>query len=134
MKTAIEKLVWLRSMDAHLLDLSVLPNERRRFLAKVAPPFHRCRGWSGVRSAGTRSCWRSWRSRRWTSSTRWSRCSTRPCRRGRSRAKSKTDEALVERAKKGEDRQLLVDVILPVLADPSVPDEQVGGRLRGRSG
>ena len=34
-KTSIEKLVWLRNMDAHLLDLSVLPNERRRFLATV---------------------------------------------------------------------------------------------------
>ncbi len=51
-----------------------------------------------------------------------------------SRARSKTDEALVERAKKGEDRQLLVDVVLPVLADPSVPDEQVGGILRGKIG
>jgi Domain of unknown function (DUF4158) len=34
-KTSIEKLVWLRNMDAHRLDLSVLPNERRRFLAMV---------------------------------------------------------------------------------------------------
>src|SRR5260370_37624798 len=34
-KTSIEKLAWLRSMDAPLLDLSVLPNERRRFLATV---------------------------------------------------------------------------------------------------
>jgi TnpA family transposase len=49
-----------------------------------------------------------------------------------SRAKAKTDEALVERAKKGEERQLLVDVILPVLADPGIPDEQVGGILRGK--
>ncbi len=49
-------------------------------------------------------------------------------------AKTKTDEALAERAKKGEDRQLLVDVILPVLADPSIPDEQVGGLLRGKIG
>ena len=48
--------------------------------------------------------------------------------------RSKTDEALVERAKKGEDRQLLVDVILPVLADPSVLDQQVGGILRGKIG
>ena len=31
----IEKLMWLRSMGAHLLDLSMLPNERRRFLATV---------------------------------------------------------------------------------------------------
>ena len=34
-KTSIEKLTWLRNMDAHLLDLSMLPNERRRFLTTV---------------------------------------------------------------------------------------------------
>jgi hypothetical protein len=32
------------------------------------------------------------------------------------------------------DHLLLVDVILPVLADPTVPDEQVGGLLRERIG
>ncbi len=62
------------------------------------------------------------------------RCRSSPVSARESRARSKTDEALVERAKKGEDRQLLVDVILPVLADPSVPDEQVGGILRGKIG
>ena len=51
-----------------------------------------------------------------------------------SRARTRTDEELAERAKKGESRQLLMDVILPVLADPSVPDEQVGGLLRDRIG
>ena len=30
--------------------------------------------------------------------------------------------------------QLLLEVILPVLADPSVPDEQVGGILRDKIG
>jgi len=34
-KTSIEKLVYLRGMDAHRLDLSMLPAERRRFLATV---------------------------------------------------------------------------------------------------
>jgi hypothetical protein len=51
-----------------------------------------------------------------------------------SRAKSKTDEALVERAKTGEVRQLLLQVILPTLADPAIPDEQVGGLLREQIG
>ena len=51
-----------------------------------------------------------------------------------SRARTRTDEELVERAKKGESRQLLMDVILPVLADSLVPDEQVGGLLRERIG
>ncbi|MGW9597162.1 hypothetical protein ACWHLZ_43640 [Streptomyces chartreusis] len=44
-----------------------------------------------------------------------------------SRAKAKTDEALAERAKKGEVRQLLMDVIFRVLADLSIPDEELGG-------
>ena len=51
-----------------------------------------------------------------------------------SRARTRTGEELAERAKKGESRQLLMDVILPVLGDPSVPDEQVGGLLRERIG
>ena len=34
--TSVGKLAFLRSMDAHTLDLSVLPAERRRFLATVA--------------------------------------------------------------------------------------------------
>ena len=52
-----------------------------------------------------------------------------------SRARTRTDEDLAERQpQKGESRQLLMDVILPVLADPSVPDEQVGGLLRERIG
>jgi hypothetical protein len=34
-KTAIEKLKFLRAMDAHVLDLSMLAAERRRFLATV---------------------------------------------------------------------------------------------------
>ena len=31
----MEKLAYLRRLDAHTLDLSVLPAERRRFLAGV---------------------------------------------------------------------------------------------------
>ncbi|MBB6347291.1 hypothetical protein ACWGH8_06560 [Nonomuraea muscovyensis] len=32
---SIEKLLYLRAVDAHHLDLSILPRERRRFLAMV---------------------------------------------------------------------------------------------------
>ncbi len=42
--------------------------------------------------------------------------------------------ALAERAKKGEARQLLMDVILQVPVDLGVADEQVGGLLRERIG
>jgi hypothetical protein len=39
---------------------------------------------------------------------------------------------LVERAKSGEDRQALLDAILAIVADPAIPDEEVGGLLRGK--
>ena len=35
-KTSIEKLAWFRGTDAPQMDLSALPNERRRFLAQGA--------------------------------------------------------------------------------------------------
>ncbi|MFI6910052.1 DUF4158 domain-containing protein [Nonomuraea sp. NPDC050394] len=77
-KSAIEKLVYLRSMDVHRLDLSMLPTERRRFLAGV----------------GRRS----------------------------------TNQAL-------ERRELERRYpILPVLADPSIQDEEVGSILRSSIG
>lgn len=132
-KTSIEKLAWLRNMDAHLLDLSVLPNERRRFLATVGRR-------STVQALERRE------ERRYPILLALVAQSAvdqldevvalfdQAVSARESRAKSKTDEALVERAKKGENRQLLVDVILPVLADPGIPDEQVGGILRERIG
>ena len=36
-KTEVAKLLFLRGLDAHTLDLPVLPAERRRFLAAVPP-------------------------------------------------------------------------------------------------
>ncbi len=38
---------------------------------------------------------------------------------------------LAERAKSGENRQELLDAILAIVADPTVPDEDVGGLIRG---
>jgi hypothetical protein len=51
-----------------------------------------------------------------------------------SRARHKLADQLAERAKRGEDKLALAEVILPVLADPAIPDEQVGGLLRERIG
>lgn len=129
-KTAISKLEYLRAMDADRLDLSMLPTERRRFLAGVG------------RRSTNQALQRRGDDRRYpilltlvaqsavdqldeVVSLFDQAVSARE-----SRARSKTDEALAERAKRGEARQLLMDVILPVLADPAVPDEQVGGLLR----
>ncbi|TDD02954.1 DUF4158 domain-containing protein [Nonomuraea deserti] len=132
-KTAIDKLTWLRAIDAHQMDVSVLPNERRRFLAQVA-------------RRSTNQGLERRKERKFPILLAFvaqaavdqldevvalldQAVSARE-----SRAKSKTDEALVERAKKGEARQLVMDVILPVLADPSIPDDEVGGMLRERIG
>nr|SBO98749.1 probable transposase [Nonomuraea gerenzanensis] len=132
-KTAIDKLTWLRAIDAHQMDVSVLPNERRRFLAQVA-------------RRSTNQGLERRKERKFPILLAFvaqaavdqldevvalfdQAVSARE-----SRAKSKTDEALVERAKKGEARQLVMELILPVLADPSIPDDEVGGMLRERIG
>jgi hypothetical protein len=40
-------------------------------------------------------------------------------------------DELAERGKTGEDRQALLDAVLAIVADPAVPDEEVGGLIRG---
>nr|WP_165977471.1 Tn3 family transposase [Nonomuraea diastatica] len=132
-KTAIDKLGWLRAIDSHQMDVSVLPNERRRFLAQVA-------------RRSTNQGLERRKERKFPILLAFvaqaavdqldevvalfdQAVSARE-----SRAKSKTDEALVERAKKGEARQLVMEMILPVLADPSIADDEVGGMLRERIG
>ncbi|MEU6740058.1 hypothetical protein [Streptosporangium sandarakinum] len=133
-KTAIEKLIYLRNMDVHTLDMSALAAERRRFPA------------SAGRRSINQALERREEQRRYpilpAVVTQFAidqvdevvmlfdqAVSARE-----SRAKSKTDEALIERAKAGEARRLLLDVILPVLADPAIPDEQIGGLLRNTIG
>lgn len=48
-----------------------------------------------------------------------------------SKAAHRMRDALAERAKSGEDRQALLNAILAVATDPAVPDEEVGGLIRG---
>lgn len=84
-KAEVAKLGFLRGMGAHTLDLSSLPAERRRFLATVG------------RRLTAQALQRREPQRRYPilltlvasrppgSSTRSSRCSTRPCRRARAR-------------------------------------------------
>ncbi|MEV7803162.1 Tn3 family transposase [Microbispora sp. NPDC088329] len=133
-KTAIDKLLYLRNMDAHTLDVSALAAERRRFLASVG------------RRSTNQALERREPQRRYPILLAVVTQSAvdqvdevvmlfdQAVSARESRAKSKTDEALVERAKAGEARQLLLDVILPVLADTSIPDEQIGGLLRNTIG
>jgi hypothetical protein len=132
-KTAIDKPAWFRGIDAPQMDVSGLPDERRRFPAQVA-------------RRSTNQGLERRKKRKYPILLAFvaqaavdqldevvalfdQAVSARE-----SRAKPRTEEALAERAKKGEARQLLMDVILPVLADPPVPDELVGGRLRDQIG
>lgn len=133
-KTALEKLRYLRGMDAHLLELSMVPTERRRFLATVG------------RRSTNQALERRERERRYPILLALVAQSAvdlldevvalfdQAVSARESRAKAKTDEALAERAKTGEARQALLQVILPVLADPSIPDERVGALLRNTIG
>ena len=133
-KGELEKLAYLRGLDADTLDLSVLPAERRRFLAGVGrrlTPQHLAR-----REAARRypilltliaqsavdvldeslllfdqalSGWES-------------------------AARARLTVALAERARGGENRQALLDDILKIVLDPEIGDDQVGARLRGDRG
>jgi len=56
-KTEVRKLLFLRGLDAHTLDLSTLPAERRRFPAAVAPLPRRYSQRRTAHSDGR--CWRA---------------------------------------------------------------------------
>ena len=133
-KAELEKLAYLRGMDADTLDLSVLPAGRRRFLAGVG--------------------------RRLTAQNLARRDDDRKypilltlvaqsavdvldevlllfdqALSGReTAARERLTEALAERARGGEDRQALLDDILKIVLDPGVSDDQIGARLRGDIG
>ena len=130
-KAEIAKLTFLRGMDAHTLDLPVLPAERRRFLTTVG------------RRLTAQALQRREPERRYPilltlvaqSATEVldevvqlfdQALSSRE-----SKAAHRMRDVLAERAKSGEDRQALLDAILAIVADPAVLDEEVGGLIRG---
>ena len=133
-KAELEKLAFLRGLDAHTLDLSMLPAERRRFLAGVG------------RRLTAQSLARREAARRYPILLTviaqsavdvldevlllFDQALT-----GReSAARERLTQALAERARRGEDRQALLDDILRILLDPGIGDDQVGARLRGDIG
>ncbi|WP_319018839.1 tyrosine-type recombinase/integrase [Microbispora sitophila] len=130
-KAEIAKLEFLRGMGAHVLDLSVLPAERRRFLATVG------------RRLTAQALQRREPERRYpillTPVTQSAtevldevvQLFDQAVSARESKAAHRMREALAERAKSRKDRQTLLDAILAVVADPAVPDEEVGGLLRG---
>ena len=133
-KTEVHKLKFLRALDAHMLDLSTLPAERRRFLAAV-----------GRRSSVAKLTRRDPHRRYPIVLTLVAQSAVDvldeviqlfdQALSGReSRARHKLADQLAERAKRSEDKLALAEEILPMLADPAVPDEEVGGLLRNRIG
>lgn len=134
MKAELEKLAYLRRIDAHTLDLSVLPAERRRFLAQV-----------GRRSTAQALARRDADRRYPILLTLVAQSAVdvldetlllfdQAVSGRESAAKSKLTEALAERARGGEDRQALLDEKLTIVLDPDVGDEQIGVLLRERVG
>lgn len=130
-KAEIAKLEFLRSLGADTLDLSALPAERRRFLATM-----------GRRLTAQALTRREPQRRYPILLTLVAQSATevldeviqlfdQAISARESKAGHKMREALAERAKSGEDRQSLLDAILAIVADPAVPDEQVGALIRG---
>ncbi|WP_349877130.1 Tn3 family transposase [Micromonospora sp. HUAS YX12] len=133
-KAELEKLAYLRRLDAHTLDLSMLPAERRRFLAGV-----------GRRLTGQALQRREPERRYPILLTLLAQSAVdvldetlllfdQAVSGRESAARQKVVEALAERAKGGENRQALLDEILTIVLDLGVGDEQIGGLLRGRIG
>jgi TnpA family transposase len=133
-KAELAKLTYLRRLAAHTLELSMLPAERRRFLAGVG------------RRLTAQALQRREPERRYPilltllaqsavdvldeTLLLFDQAVT-----GReTAARAKVAEALAERAKGGEDRQALLDEILTIALDPAVGDEQLGGLLRSQIG
>jgi TnpA family transposase len=129
-KTELEKLSYLRRLDAHTHDLSALPAERRRFLASVG------------RRLSAQALSRREPQRRYPILLTWVAQSAvdvldeslllfDQVLSGReAAAKAKVTQALADRGQNGENRQALLDEILTIVLDPDVEDPVVGSLLR----
>jgi hypothetical protein len=133
-KAELAKLAYLRGLDADTLDLSVLPAQRRRFLAGLG---HRLTAQALARREPER---------------RYPILLTLLAESvvdvldevvllfdqalsGReSAARTRLTEELAERARGGEDRQALLDEILAIALDLEIADADVGGLVRTQIG
>jgi len=133
-KAEVGKLEFLRGLDAHTLDLSCLPAERRRHLAAV-----------GRRSSIPALTRREPHRRYPIVLTLLTQSAVdvldevvqlfdQAVSARESKARHTLAAQLAERAKQSEDKLALAEEILPVLADPGIADEAVGGLLRERIG
>ncbi len=122
MKGELSKLAFLRGLDAHTLDLSMLPAGRRltpQALERRDP--HRrhpilltllAQSAVDVLDEVVQLFDQAVSGRE-------------------GRARRRMTEALAERAHGGEDRQALLDDLLAVITDTASPDDEIGGLLRG---
>jgi NADP oxidoreductase coenzyme F420-dependent/Domain of unknown function (DUF4158) len=130
-RAEVGKLEFLRGLGAHELDLSVLPAERRRFLATM-----------GRRLTGQALTRRDPQRRYPILLTVLAQSAVDvldevvalfdqavSAREGK--AERLMRDALAERGRVGEDRQELLDAILAIVADPAIPDDEVGGLICG---
>jgi hypothetical protein len=130
-KAEVNKLEYLRGLGADHLDLSMLPAERRRFLATM-----------GRRLTGQALTRRDPQRRYPILLTVLAQSVTDvldeviglfdqsiSAREGK--AERRMREVLAERGKSGEDRQALLDDLLAIVFDTSIGDEEIGGLIRG---
>ncbi|MFI9533676.1 DUF4158 domain-containing protein [Nocardia fusca] len=130
-RNEVEKLGFVRSLGADTLDLSVLPAERRRFLATLG------------RHLTPQALERRDPQRRYPILLTVLAQSAADvldevvalfdqALSGKfSAAENRMLAELAERGKTGEDRQALLDELLSIIIDPQIPDEDVGGLIRG---
>nr|WP_245673269.1 Tn3 family transposase [Nocardia lijiangensis] len=130
-KTEVDKLGFLRNLGADRLDMSVLPAERRRFLATM-----------GRRLTGQALERRDPQRRYPILLTLLAQSGTdvldevvalfdQAISAKLSQAENRMKDALAERGKSGEARQALLDDLLAIITDPVIADEDVGGLIRG---
>ncbi|MEG8179758.1 Tn3 family transposase [Nocardia terpenica] len=130
-KAEVDKLGFLRGLGADRLDMSVLPTERRRFLATM-----------GRRLTPQALERREPQRRHPILLTVLAQAATealdevvslfdQAISAKFSAAERRMKDALAERGKAGEDRQALLDELLSIINDPDIADEEVGGLIRG---
>lgn len=130
-KTEVEKLGFLRNLGADTVDMSVLPAERRRFLATM-----------GRRLTGQALERRDPQRRYPILLTLLAQSGTdvldevvqlfdQAISAKFGQAERRMQQQLAERGKSGEDRQALLDDLLTIVTDPQIPDEDIGSLIRG---